>query len=347
MPVEPLFPDKYPPGTSTGVVALLCEGPVEGYEAEFLREWSTKAPPKGRRVDVWACGTGAGVRGMADSLGRTVKTAVVLDRDFHDEDSSKAVYKEWATDAEKMGWSFLGVRMWNRNEIENYFLEEDVLLPVMTKAFGCADQDVKNAVDSALKLLVPFQALQAAFQKTRDLWSDTDPAVLLQAVDKTLPSYKPAWTVTGLTGIDPAQLEKDLPARLVKWRSEVCDKGGLREPWKGDAFLAAYAEAVKKWSAFSFVSPEWRTTLAGKEVLKLVRQQLCAAKGGWWSEDKTNRLPVAWSAMKNNRLRDKHDREVENTLRPDFVGRLVELVVTNPTDTRWAEFAELSAILAG
>ncbi|MFA6045915.1 MAG: hypothetical protein WC718_13110 [Phycisphaerales bacterium] len=284
---------------------------------------------------------------MADALGRTVRAVVVLDRDFHDEESVKAVYKEWATDAEKMGWSLLGVRMWNRNEIENYFLEDDVLLPVMTGAFKCTAQDVTNAVDSALRLLVPFQALQAAFQKTRDQWAETDPTTLLQAVDKALPSYKPAWTAAGLSGITTAQLEQDLPARLVKWRSLVCDKSGVREPWKGDAFLSAYSESVRKWSAYTSASPEWRNVLAGKEVLKLVRQQLCAVKGGWWSEDKSNPQPVAWSAMKNNRLRDKHDREVENTLRPDFVGRLVELVVANPTDARWEEFAELTAILAG
>ncbi|MGO8748257.1 MAG: hypothetical protein ACLQNE_19955 [Thermoguttaceae bacterium] len=348
MPVDPLFPDKYPRGTSTGTVAILCEGDVNSYEADFLEKWAPIALPNGPVVHVWPCGTGSAVRGMADSIGRTVRIVALLDRDFHDGSSAGGVQKEWKTDADKFGWIFLGVRMWSRNEIENYFLDDDVLLPVMTEAFSCAEMDVTHAVDEAVKLLIPFQALQAAFHNTRSAWESSDPqTVLFQAIDPDLPSYKPKWGPHGLQGITAAQLEKDLPARLIKWRSRVCDNDGLLEPWKGDTFLSIFGKLTQKWEGYTASSAEWREVWAGKEILKLVRQQLAAKKAGWWSTDDAKANPVAWSQMNNNRVRDAHDRVIENQLRPKLVNRLVAVITSSAADARSAEFDELANILRG
>jgi len=347
MPVDPLFPDKYPRSTSTGTVAILCEGDVNSYEADFLEKWASIALPSGPVVHVWPCGTGSAVRGMADAIGRTVRIVALLDRDFHDLSSAVGIEKSWARDAEKFGWSFLGVRMWRRNEIENYFLDNDVLLPVMTEAFSCANSDVTHAVDIAVKLLVPFQALQAAFHKTRLAWEDTDPqAILFQAVDSKLPSYKPKWSASGLQGITGAQLEKDLPARLDKWRSLICDQDGLREPWKGDAFVSLFRELIQKWTGYTSSSAEWREVWAGKEVLKLVRQQLAAKKSGWWSVDAAKAQAVAWHEMKKI-AQDAHDREIEKELSPKLVNRLVDVITSNAADPRRAEFDELASMLKG
>jgi hypothetical protein len=339
-----LFPDKYPRGTSTGTVAVLCEGDVNSYEADFLEKWAALTLPNGPDVHVWPCGTGSAVRGMADSIGRTVRIVAMLDRDFHDLSSASEIEKKWKTDADKLGWSFLGLRMWRRNEIENYFLDDDVVLPVMTEAFSCANTDVTQAMDEAVKLLVPFQALQAAFHKTRSAWEDSDPQTkLFQAVDKTLPSHKPTWGANGLQGITAAQLGQDLPARIVKWRNHY----GFREPWKGDAFVSLFGELTQRWNEYTSSSPEWREVWAGKEVLKLVRQQLASKKAGWWSTDVPKAQPVVWHAMKNNRERDALDREIEKELRPKLVNRLVTVITSNAADPRRTEFDELATILKG
>jgi len=340
MPVDPLFPDKYPRGTSTGTVAILCEGDVNSYEADFLEKWASVALPSGPVVHVWPCGTGSAVRGMADAIGRTVRIAALLDRDFHEESSIAKVKKKWSTDAEKLGWSFLGFRMWGRNEIENYFLDDDVLLPVMTEAFGCSGTDVSQAVNEAVKLLVPFQALQYALHQTRSAWEDSDPQSLIG------PS-RPQWKSTGLEAVDAKKVEEDLKIRLAKWQSVVSDNDGLREPWKGDAILSTYSTLVQKWSSSTSDSMEWREVWAGKEVLKLVRQQLAAKKAGWWSADEAKANPVAWSEMKNNRARDAHDREIENQLRPKLVNRLVAVITSIASEPRRAEFDELANILKG
>ena len=340
MPVEPLFPDKYPRGTSTGTVAILCEGDQNSYEADFLEKWASIDLPSGPDVHVWPCGTGSAVRGMADSLGRTVRIAALLDRDFNDESSIIKIKKKWSLDAEMLGWSFLGVSMWGRNEIENYFLDDDVLLPVMTEGFGCSDADVFQAVNQAVKLLVPFQALQYAFHKTRSAWDDSDPQSLIG------PS-RPQWKPTGLEAVDSKKLEDDLKTRLAKWQKSVSDQDGLREPWKGEAFLSTYVESIQKWSSFTSESMEWRNVWAGKEVLKLVRQQLAVKKAGWWSTDAAKEKPVAWSEMKNNKERAAHDREIENQLRPKLVDRLVSVITLNAAEPRRAEFVELARTLNG
>lgn len=340
MAVDPLFPDKYPRGTSTGTVAILCEGDLNSYEADFLEKWAFNALPGRPVVHVWPCGTGTAVRGMADAIGRTVRIAALLDRDFHEDSSIAKMKKNWLADADKLGWSFLGVRMWGRNEIENYFLDDDVLLPVMTDGFDCPDTDVTQAVNEAVRLLVPFQALQCAFHKTRSAWEDSDPRSLIG------PS-RPQWKPTGLEAVDAKKVEEDLTVRFAKWRSVVIDKDGLREPWKGDAFLSTYKTLVHKWSSYTAASTEWREAWAGKEVLKLVRQQLAAKKAGWWSADGAKANPVAWSKMKNNRERDAHDRFIENELRPKLVDRLVTIITSNAAEPRRAEFDELAEMLKG
>ncbi|MEX1229933.1 MAG: hypothetical protein WEB58_06815 [Planctomycetaceae bacterium] len=343
MPVDPLFPDKYPRGTSTGTVAILCEGDMNSYEADFLEKWASIALPlpNGPVVHVWPCGTGSAVRGMADAIGRTVHIVALLDRDFHEESSIAKVKKKWETDAGKLGWSFLGVCMWGRNEIENYFLDDDVLLPVMTEAFGCDEADVTQAVNVAVKLLVPFQALQYAFHKTRLAWEDSDPARSL------IGPSRPQWMPTGLKAVDANKIEEDLRKRLEKWQVLVSGEDGHREPWKGDEFLSTYQAKVREWSNYSTHSAEWRDAWAGKEVLKLVRQQLAAKKAGWWSADEAKERPVTWSEMKNNRERDAHDRAIENELRPKLVNRLVVVITSNEADPRCEEFNELANLLKG
>ena len=61
----PLFSNAYPRG---GQVAILCEGDAVGYEAKLLKQWADTVRPGGRLVDVWPCGTGEALLGMADAI---------------------------------------------------------------------------------------------------------------------------------------------------------------------------------------------------------------------------------------------------------------------------------------
>jgi hypothetical protein len=335
---EPEFAHRYPRETSTGVVALLCEGDVNGYEASFLETWAAATLPNTRVAHVWACGTGHSLFGTADAIGRTVRFVVIEDRDFRDLAAALADCQNLKKDRANRGLAILDWRCWRRNEVENYFLDDDILQPVMADAFGCSTADVNDAVDLAVKLLVPFQALQAAIQMTRARWEATDPQCLIG------PS-RPQWTTRGLAPVDPATIESDLKARLIKWRATLCDNGGLREPWRGDALIDTFKELTTRWATHSSSSAEWREVWAGKEILKYVRQQLCAGRSGWWSCDRVDPRPLHWAAMPNNPSRDAHDRFIEKTLLPKLVNRLVDAVTLSPNEPRWAEFKDLAQVL--
>jgi hypothetical protein len=276
---------------------------------------------------------------VADAIGRTIPFLVLEDRDFRDEREVDERSKRMKKDRSERNLAILEWRCWRRNEIENYFLDDDVILPVFEKEFGCTVDQVKSAVDKAVGSLAPFQALQAAFHKTRGVWEDSDPSSLLA------PS-RPSWNANGLEPVDATKLRNDVEARLDKWRAKVVKHGDVLEPWKGETFLAEFDQRIADWANLTSDSPNWREVWAGKEVLKLVRQQLCAGNAGWWSVDPEKPSPVAWHAMKNNRERDAHDREIERALLPALVNRFVDIVTTDQEDLRRAEFDEMAAILS-
>jgi hypothetical protein len=334
----PLFSNAYPRG---GQVAILCEGDAVGYEAKLLKQWADTVRPGGRLVDVWPCGTGEALFGMADAIGRTIRFVVLEDRDFRSQMEVDAHCKRKKAERAERDLAILDWRCWRRNEVENYFLDEDVLIPVMAEVFQCSDAEVRSAVEEAVRLLVPFQALQAAFHKTRDAWQGSDPARVL------LGPSRPQWKATGLEPVDPARLEGDLKTRLETWWSRVCGTSGPREPWKGDDIIIDYKQNLGDWEKLHPDSPVWRETWAGKEVLKLVRQQLCTLRAGWWSVDPDKSLPVAWHAMKNNAERDARDRKVEREVLPRLVNSFVGKVTGDSPNPRRAEFDELAQVLAG
>jgi hypothetical protein len=48
------------------------------------------------------------------------------------------------------------------------------------------------------------------------------------------------------------------------------------EPFLGDKLLGEFDEYLKKWDAGTLEEDDWRCDWAGKEILKLIRQQLAA-----------------------------------------------------------------------
>lgn len=271
MPMQPpQYPDLYPRGTSTGTIAILCEGDVNGYEAALLEQWADSEHPHGFRVDVWPCGTGDALGGMADAIGRSVLIVVLEDRDFRTMDKARADCAKKCVEREARKIAIRGWTSWSRNEIENYFLDHEVLHPCMTEAFGCSSDDVDEALDNAVKSLVVFQSVKAAAGAASDDWVALD--------DSRYPGGgKPKWKPEGLVVPDAAAVRRDLEGKLKGLSKKVLKDGGkVKEPFAGERLLAEFDKRLIEWQHVDLETGPWKTDWAGKEILKLVRQQLAA-----------------------------------------------------------------------
>ena len=119
----------------------MCEGDLSGYEAAILGRWLRERTPTDKTVDVRPCGTSEALFGMADAIGRAVRVIVIEDRDFRSPDRAKAECDSTCTEREERNLAMRGWLCWSWNEIENYFLDDEVLLPAMKEIFECADAD--------------------------------------------------------------------------------------------------------------------------------------------------------------------------------------------------------------
>lgn len=164
---NPLFPQSYP---GPGQFVILCEGDAIGYEAAILGRWLRNEPPASFLVDVRPCGTGDGLFGTADAIGRTVRVVVVEDRDFRTTEVAQKHCAKQLADRNSRNLAMRGWLSWTRNEVENFFLDGGVLFPAMKEAFGCEESDVKRSLDMAVKSLVLFQSVQAAVAATGAAW---------------------------------------------------------------------------------------------------------------------------------------------------------------------------------
>ncbi len=158
----------------------------------ILGRWLRERVPTTETVDVRPCGAGEALIGMADAIGRSVRVIVVEDRDFRSADRAKnGLRQEVCRAREDRGIAMRGWVAWTRNEIENYFLDDEVLVPAMREAFECSDADTKAARDEAIKALYVFQVVQAAA-------SDADVAWAELAKARRLGGGKPKWSAAGL-----------------------------------------------------------------------------------------------------------------------------------------------------
>lgn len=335
MPNAPLFPNAYP---RAGQVALLCEGDVTGYEAQFFKLWADAVfGPIGLLVDVWACGSAAGIFSMADSIGRSKEIVVVEDRDFRSAEQAGADCDRKTRDRQERGLSIRGWRTLHRHEIENYFLDRDVLVPVLSDAFDCSEAAISACLDTAVQSIRVLQALHAGVHEVRRVWEGTDASCLLIGA-------RPSWRREGIVAPEAGVIRAELQIALERWQSTVHDGTALMKPFDSSV-MTAFDRSLDASQNVNAQSDLVRFDWPGKEILKLVRQQLCARSGGWWSLDPTARDPVRWHEMQNNRERNSHDRRIENELRPRFVQHLARMILDNPDDPRVVEFHELARLL--
>ncbi|NNM88668.1 MAG: hypothetical protein HKL95_09130 [Phycisphaerae bacterium] len=319
-------------------IALLCEGDVIGYEAQLLSRWCRSQAGGTLHVDVWACGTGHGMRAIADAYGREVKVVGLEDRDFRDDAQAKEDCIDRFNDLDGRGVAIRGWFAWRRNEVENYFLDDEVLIPVMTGWFDCTEGDVRAATQAALQSLAVFQAVQAIVYAIRRKWNQTDPATAAPGSPSLWVGGRPKWTPDGLSEVDSSEIRNKLAAAHSSWLQRFAG-GGKITLAKSDEVLTRFDEQLQKWSGLQNQDVEWRKNWAGKEVLKLVRQHLAAHFGTNYGGrllgiiQRQGLKPgdsIPWHALKNRAAQDEIDRELEHEIQPHLVRKLLDVAQAKP-----------------
>lgn len=335
-------------------VALLCEGDVIGYETQLLGRWFRSQAAGALKIDVWACGTGHGLRAIADSYGREVKIVGIEDRDFRTDPEAMQDCLECFKDLdEKRGVAVRGWFTWGRNEVENYFLDDDVLMPVMVSWFGCTNDDVEEVLRIAVQSLAVFQAVQAAAYGVRRWWESTDPAIGISGSPSLFVGGRPNWTEGGLTDPDSVEIRKKLLESFDKWRDRLASVKTKSPPPEKEELTELFDQWAPSSPGQNLDARIWRTNWAGKEILKLVRQQLARRFGTNYGGKLREKLKqqgiepkesIPWHQWKRE-IRESIDRELEHEMQSHFVKQLLAFAETNKQSAIRADLDKIGAAL--
>lgn len=311
------YPDLYP---RSGHVALLCEGDLAGYETTVLRKWIDARLASRPLVDIWPCGTSQALFGLSDAIGRSRPLLVIEDRDFRSSAQAEKECRGIQKNRRGRAVKVVEWRCWERNEIENYLLDEPVLLPVMSEWFACAEDEVRDAVSQVIDGLAVFQAAEYALYHALKEWSRSDPTSLLRNDLRHRPGFSD--TDRRPFSADGDAVYANLKRNISQWRQRVVADGEVKEPFSGELLLTRFQEKRDAWSPMSYDDPAWRIEWSGKEVLQGLRMVLTARKG-WPDVDTGHRQPLLWEGLSRSR-RDEQDRPLEKEMQPDLVDRAVE-----------------------
>lgn len=342
----PLYPQNY---SGPGTFAILCEGDLPGYEAAVLGRWLRERTPTTETVDVRPCGTGEALFGMADAIGRSVRVIVIEDRDFRSAERAKAECAAKCAEREERNLAMRGWIAWSRNEIENYFLDDEVLFPAMREAFECNDTDTKTARDEAIKALRVFQVVQAAVSEADTAWGKLEAA-------RRVGGGRPKWTNTGLDIPLAPSVRTNLETHVKAWQDKVYKDAAFKEPILGKSLMDAFDARLQQWSVDPLPPGVWKREWAGKEVLKLVRQQLASRFRAPIASKQTRIEKVDWfnvgmdvpeaNASKKTKmqeqLRGALDRDIERAIQPVLVRHLWAHLTADATADMNADFAEIA-----
>lgn len=332
--LPPSFPEQKPLPYD---IAILCEGDATGYEVAILRKWADSVFGTAPFVGVFGCGTADGIFGMTDALGRTTTVAVVEDRDFRSLSDATDDCKRKYRNRIDRGVSIRGWTVWQRSEIENYFLDDSIFVPVFTECFGCSENDVFDALDTAIRFLGIFQAFAATVYYMRAKWTGTDPSAKLSV------STRPKWTSNGLAGPDIAEVLKELERSLLSWQELFNRQKPFGQLICEMSVVDEFQKRVADWTNLDRSSNVCRIDWAGKEVLKAVRQILASRSSGWWSVIPSQ--PVNWNEIGNRRKQDAHDRIIEREIQPKLVSRLADNIAVSSDEAIASEFDALARMI--
>jgi hypothetical protein len=346
MPNTPLYPQNY---SGFGAFAILCEGDLPGYEAAILGRWLRERTPTKEIVDVRPCGTGGALLGMADAIGRSVRVIVIEDRDFRSAERAKTECAKKCAERDERNLAMRGWVAWSRNEIENYFLDDEVLFPAMREAFECTDADTKAARDEAINALRVFQVVQAAVSEADAGWAKLE-------ASRRVGGGRPRWSGTGLAVPVATAVRTNLETHVKVWQDKVCTDGAFKEPFLGRSLLDAFDTRLAAWSVDPLPVDVWKRDWAGKELLKLVRQQLAAKfrapiaskqtridKVDWFSVGKeVAETDAAKKTKIQEQLRGALDRDIERAIQPVLVQHLWAHLTAEATADMNLDFGEIA-----
>jgi hypothetical protein len=224
----------------------------------------------------------------------------------------------------------LGWYAWRRAEIENYLLEPEVLFPVMAEAFGCKEEQVREAVGEILPALVAFQATQYALYRARRTWVESDPVQILPQMAQNV-SFRPRWTggQPRLAAPDVDSVRKQLKDNVERWQACFLSKEDCAiQGSQGKALLPDFEAKCSEWGRVDFGDQVWRMDWAGKEILHWLRIWLTGTFG--WRDATGARALVKWDGLGRAKMAAQ-DRPIEDVLRPflcqkflDHLGTLKE-----------------------
>ncbi|MCC7492171.1 MAG: hypothetical protein IT204_07505 [Fimbriimonadaceae bacterium] len=191
-----LYRSSYP---RTGDAALLCEGDLLGFEVAVLQRWLPTAVVGGEAVDIWPCGTKDAVRGMLDSIGRARPVAGIVDRDWISYPTVRAKLESEAKGLQARAVQVAFYGAWERPEIENYLLDECVLLPVLTSQFGVSEDQVRRVFQDLGDSEVARAQVDQLLQWIRSVGGDVARSYegWLRGDEQLGPWCKPKWEAGG------------------------------------------------------------------------------------------------------------------------------------------------------
>ena len=176
----------------------------------------------------------------------------------------------------------VGVQTWQtwvRNEIENYLIEPEVIVPVIAEYFQTNDQlFVQNRLESVVACLRVDQAAQFALYQFWQGFRHSTPLKSRYIGGLPKRTARPCWSadkremIAPETAIVKNALEKVLTekADLHHRDSKLIDCG---------KFLDQFDQKCREWNTVTVASRDWRIEWAGKDILLCLSRWLAAEVG--------------------------------------------------------------------
>jgi hypothetical protein len=307
-----------------GDVALLCEGDLAGYESAVLRRWR-EAAGLSALLDVHPCGTRTALSGMADAIGRAVPVVVIEDRDFRSDSQVTRDCEITSKDRRARGVKLGGWMAWTRCEIENYFLDDDVILPVFSATFRCSSRDVLDARQEAVDAYRLFNAVKQAQAACVAEWKE------IEQLQYHFAAPRPIWDDGSLEPRDHAEVQRRIDDAIKQSQRRATPD---REPFSCTVFSAAFRDACDALSAKEVHQSAWLTAWCGKEILQATRKLLAARFAPPETIGNPSRERIRWSSSKELKAtHDALDRELERSIQPRLIAQLFEVLPSNPSYT--------------
>jgi hypothetical protein len=170
---------------------------------------------------------------------------------------------------------------------------------------------------------------------------------------------KPKWIATGLDAPQAATVRANLENHVKGTQGKAHKNNAFQEPLLGRSLLDAFDARLGAWSVDPLPDGVWRRDWAGKEVLKLVRQQLAAKFRPPIASKQTRIDKVDWFKVgeeivesdrsKKARLQEEArgalDRDIERAIQPVLIKHLWAHLDASPTADMNRDFTRIAQFL--